>query len=104
MTFPSSPFGVAEVELWDRRSRQWTLLPMKPFEKRTFENCHYKRLVDAFVDSVLSGEPFAPSGEDGLKAIEAVLGLYVAADSGARVSLPLAEDPDVAAIFAKLKP
>ena len=101
--FPSCPYGVAKVEVWDRETGQWTLMPMRPFEKRTFDNCHYKRLVDAFVASVKEGSPFEPSGEDGLKAIEVVLGLYKASHTGGTVALPLDRDPPVSEMLVELR-
>jgi predicted dehydrogenase len=100
--FPSSPYGVAKVEVWDRKTGEWRLLPMRPFDKRTFENCHYKRLVDEFVACVRENRAFTPSGEDGYKAIEVVLALYQAWYSGRKVSLPLAQEVPVSEIFARL--
>jgi predicted dehydrogenase len=103
VNFPSNVFAVPRIEVWSKKSREWRTLPLPPFDRIEFMNCHYKRMLDEFVSCVREKRQFYPTGEDGKKAIEVVLGLYQSWYEGRKTHLPLKKRPDVTKIFASLR-
>lgn len=91
------------VELFDRKTCQWQVLRLHNVNSATLEHYQCKRLVDEFISCVLEKKQFVPSGEEGKKAIEGVLGLYQSSHTGQKVSLPLSRSPNLSEIFTDLR-
>ena len=93
---------VPGVELFDRRTNEWRLLPAT-VDASTFEGYQYKKMVDEFVSCARDERDFSPSVEDGAKTVEVVLALYQSWYSGTRITLPLSQDPEISKIFGRLR-
>lgn len=90
------------LEIWEKKTNTFRYVRV-PFDIVHLSHYEYKRTIDEFVSCVKEGREFSPSGEDGMKAIEGVVGLYESWNSGGRVSLPLDKDPNLTEIFARLR-
>jgi predicted dehydrogenase len=57
---------------------------------------HARQFTD-FVNAIRAGKPPALDGREGRKAVEIILAIYLAAETGQSVTLPLKKDPDLKA-------
>jgi len=89
----------AGIDLWDKKTGEWRMIPVPC----VVQFSRYRKMIDEFVACVQKGEAFPPSGEDGKKVMEVVLGLYQASSLEKKVSLPLGESPDITKIFTELR-
>jgi len=60
----------------------------------------YLKELEHFCECVQEGKEPRTTGEDGRKALEAVLAVYLSSYKGQKVHLPLSEDPDLEEIFS----
>ena len=56
---------------------------------------HAAQLADT-VEAIRTGRPPRIDGREGRRAVEIILAIYLAAETGRTVTLPLASDPDLA--------
>jgi len=99
---PWTHYEPPELRLWQRKNNQWITIPLSR-DMLFFEHYHYKRQIDDFVKAVRERRKPAAIGEDGRKAIEVVLALYLSHHTGRRVQLPLTQTPPLEEIFADLR-
>ena len=99
---PWTNYQPPTVEQWVRDGNYWKSVSL-PADMLFFEHYHYKRQIDDFIARIKAGQPARATGEDGRKAIEAILALYQSHAEGRKIHLPLSRSPDVKAIFERLR-
>lgn len=89
----------AGIDLWNKKTGEWRIMPVPC----TSQFSRYKKMIDEFISCVQKNRTFTPSGEDGKRVMEVILGLYQASHSGTKVRLPLKSSPNVREIFTDLR-
>jgi len=90
------------IDIWSKKQNEWRIISL-PSNVATFEHYQYKRMIDEFVACVDKEKEFVPSGEDGKRAVEAVLGLYQSWYTNKKIDLPLSQSPNLSEIFTSLR-
>lgn len=99
---PWTHYQPPDLKLWRRQTKEWVTVPLAS-DMLHFEHYHYKRQMDDFVRAVLEDNQPAATGEDGRKAMEVVLALYLSHHTKKTITLPLDETPPIKEIFIQLR-
>jgi len=67
------------------------------------QHWQYLNELRSFCDCILHDREPQPTGEDGRAVVEIINAAYLSTHEGRKVRLPLAESPDLAAIFERLR-
>ncbi len=86
--------GQIRFGLWDGNAEAYLTeaaagLPAKEWTRRKFQDATHVEFYDALAAAIKAGGTPPVTGEDGRKALEAVLAIYQAAEKGGPVALPL---------------